>query len=103
MGTSAFRYVLLLRRLTTEAYLGEIRITEDKSTLPLFILIVGESVARNHRSLYNYSLQTTPYMSALQSEGSFYVFSDVLSPNALTDVALSKIMTFYRTGASGMW
>lgn len=44
---------------------------------PNIVIVIGESFNRHHSSLYGYSLETNPRLSA---DSSLYIFSDVISP-----------------------
>lgn len=55
-------------------------------------LVIGESVQRDHWSLYGYPLHTTPRIDALRD--SLAIFNDALSPSIYTMHALPYILTF---------
>ena len=67
-------------------------ITKEGTPGRIIVLVMGESSSRKHYSLYGYPRPTTPRLDALKSE--FFVFSDVISPNAHTVPVLRKIFTF---------
>ncbi len=65
---------------------------EMKSNTPqTYVIVLGESVNRNHLSLYGYTRETTPNLDALKSE--LIVFKDVVSPFAQTRPSLSVALT----------
>lgn len=69
-------------------------ILENNSSIKNFVLILGESISRNHMSLYNYQHKTTPLLDTLKEEGNLFVFNDVISPHAQTIPAIKKIFSF---------
>ncbi len=69
-------------------------IISNTSEIPNIVLIIGESTQRNYMSLYGYPLNTTPFLKSLQEKGNLYVFNDVISPHAHTDLSLQKVLTF---------
>ncbi len=79
------------------------RILYDESSIPYVVYILGESTSRHHLSIYDYRLNTTPYMSERERKGELIKFTDVISPNAHTMEVLGKLFTFYRQGAKGNW
>ena len=81
----------------------EINFTKNNSSINNFIFIVGESTSRNHMSLYNYNLNTTPLLNSRRAEGELYVFNNALSPNAYTIPVMEKLFTFYDNKAKGKW
>lgn len=65
---------------------------EMKDTTPqTYVIVLGESVNRNHLSLYGYTRETSPYLDTLRSE--LIVFKDVVSPFAQTRPSLSVALT----------
>jgi len=56
-----------------------------------YVFVVGESLTRNHMSLYGYWRDTTPELSRLSGE--LAVFRDVVSPHSHTDQSLELVLT----------
>jgi hypothetical protein len=56
-----------------------------------YVFIIGESLTRNHMSLYGYWRDTTPALEAVASE--MAVFSDVVSPHSHTEESLELVLT----------
>ncbi len=56
------------------------------------LLIIGESAARNHHSVYGYPLPTTPNIEALKD--SIGIYRDVVGSSASTGDCVPKILTF---------
>ncbi|MDQ1339382.1 MAG: hypothetical protein QG567_534 [Campylobacterota bacterium] len=70
------------------------RITYNK---PLFydkiIIIMGESVNRNHMSIYNYPLNTTPFLDYLANQPHGFVFDNVVAPTNQTRYSIPIMLT----------
>lgn len=56
------------------------------------VLVIGESLTRQHMSLYGYGRNTNPLLS--QPDSSLTVYSDVVSPQVHTIPVIRKVMTF---------
>ena len=48
------------------------------------VIIIGESEAKNHSSLYNYNYPTNPRLEQLRTDSSLFVFQNVTSSASLT-------------------
>ena len=59
------------------------------------ILVIGESFARNHSSIYNYNKLTNPCLSALKAGGLLFAFDDVDAPAPRTIEAIRYMMSTY--------
>ena len=59
------------------------------------IVIVGESFARSHSSLYGYSRETNPGLRALTEQGDLFAFTDVTSPSTSTLESFREILGSY--------
>ncbi|MDR1370417.1 MAG: sulfatase-like hydrolase/transferase [Dysgonamonadaceae bacterium] len=57
-----------------------------------FIVIIGESLSRNHMQLYGYSRPTTPNLESMKNE--LRVYNDVVSPYTHTIAVLKQALTF---------
>ncbi len=57
-----------------------------------FIVIIGESLTRNHMELYGYTRPTTPLLDSMKND--LHVYTDVVSPNTYTIGVLKKALTF---------
>lgn len=63
-----------------------------KSSAPqTYVIVIGESLNRNHLSLYGYTRETSPNLKRLKSE--LIVFDNVVSPFAQTRPSLSVSLT----------
>jgi heptose-I-phosphate ethanolaminephosphotransferase len=56
-----------------------------------YVFVIGESLTRNHMSLYGYWRETTPRLAALAPE--MAVFTDVVSPHSHTEPSLELVLT----------
>lgn len=56
------------------------------------IVVIGESLTRNHMGLYGYSRQTTPLLS--QKLSNLYVYTDVVSPQVHTIPVIRSLLSF---------
>ena len=57
-----------------------------------FIVIIGESLSRNHMELYGYSRPTTPNLESMKED--IHVYTDVVSPHTHTIAVLKQALTF---------
>lgn len=65
-----------------------------KNPVKNVIFIIGESLQRNHMSLYGYYLDTTPRLITLRNSGNLAAFSDVVSPESGTEASLRRVLNF---------
>ncbi len=65
-----------------------ISLSPTEKKLPNILWIVGESVAKNHMSLYGYTRKTTPNLDQLRDDGILFPFQNVVSigPHTLISV-----------------
>lgn len=61
---------------------------ENKATI---VVIIGESLTRNHCSLYGYCRATTP---KLDRRNDIVVYQNVVAPDFMTQTVLQKVLTF---------
>lgn len=59
--------------------------------VPYVVYILGESVDRNHMSLYGYNLETTPLLQKRADNGELAVFTDTISCANGTAMAMSLV------------
>lgn len=81
----------------------DIKIQSNQSHIKNIVLVIGESLGRNHMSLYGYSLPTTPFLDSLYRQGELYRFSDVICPSLYTSASIQKIMSFFNNESKGKW
>ena len=72
----------------------EPEITENRSTVPYVVFILGESTARKRLHLYGYPLDNTPNLDELDRQGELAVFRDVIAPQGATAAVLRELFTF---------
>ena len=84
-----FREERALARRHTQPF--EVRTQPDKMPR-LVVLVIGESHARSHMSLYGYPRDTNPLLSARRDE--LAVYTDVVSPQVHTIPVLRAALTF---------
>jgi heptose-I-phosphate ethanolaminephosphotransferase len=59
----------------------------------LYVIVIGESLNKNHMALYGYHRNTTPLLDELNKEGKINVFSNVYSSHTHTVPVLTKALT----------
>ncbi|RHJ79740.1 DUF1705 domain-containing protein [Parabacteroides sp. AM08-6] len=79
------------------------QITENASTIQNIVLILGESLSRNHMSLYAYDKPTNPLLTALREKGELIRFNNVVSPSLSTLDVMSRVLTFYDNDSNQEW
>lgn len=62
------------------------------------VVIIGESHAKSHSSLYGYNKQTNPLLEKLKRNSSLFVFTNVKSPAVFTVRAFKYILNTMQTG-----
>lgn len=55
------------------------------------VIVIGESISKNHFNLYGYERNTTPLLNAIK--GDILSYNNVITPNAFTADALKKALT----------
>lgn len=73
----------------------------SKAERNLYVLIMGESTARNHMSLYDYDRNTNPRLTELADE--MVVFEDVVSPHSHTLPVFKKALFLREREPSQNW
>lgn len=72
----------------------DITVAEDSgSEKPTLVMIIGESLSREHMSVYGYSRDTTPLLKKMEQDSAIYVFSKAMSPGTHTVEAFKGILT----------
>lgn len=72
--------------------------TEDSLDI---VMVIGESSARLHNSLYGYPLNTNPAMSTIAD--SLFLFSDAIGSSSSTAGNMPRILTFMPDSILGKW
>ncbi len=70
------------------------KISENNSTIPYIVFVIGESATRNHMSLYGYKLETNPLLQKRLAAGELIRFDDVIACGNFTSIVMSKLGTF---------
>lgn len=65
--------------------------SKDEAVAQTYVVVIGESLSRNHMSLYGYPRKTTPFLDDLGQE--LIRFEDVVAPYAQTKPSLSVSLT----------
>ena len=69
-------------------------ILKNNSIIENIVVILGESTAKNHMSLYNYQHKTTPLLDSLKEKGNLFIFNDVISSHSQTLPSVKKMFSF---------
>lgn len=67
------------------------------------VLVIGESYIKQHAQLYDYYLNTTPFMSSEKEKGNLIVFNDVVTPANNTTVVLKNMLCCNDVGNGEAW
>ncbi len=81
----------------------DVRVDSCSFTSPKIVLIIGESVSRNHSQQYGYWQPTTPRQAWFESTGDMVKFTDVVSPWNLTSFVFKLMFSTYTVGDRGEW
>ena len=68
----------------------------DEVTPPYFVLIIGESFARYHSSIYGYDKLTNPILGSLKDSSFLFRFDSIDAPAPTTSLALEFVLSTYR-------
>jgi heptose-I-phosphate ethanolaminephosphotransferase len=67
------------------------------------VVVLGESVDRNHMGIYGYDVDNTPYISRRIANGEVYVYNDVISSANFTTESMRMMFTYANKGDSKHW
>lgn len=81
----------------------KIQVDSCSYTSPNIVLIIGESLSRNHSEQYGYWQPTTPRQIELEKSGLLTKFSDVICPWNLTSFVFKLMFSTYTVGDEGEW
>lgn len=70
-------------------------IVSNGETPDYVVLLVGESFAKSHSSLYGYDKETNPLLGEMVRDSSLYIYNDVTASCTKTIQAFKSIMTSY--------
>ncbi|MCQ2194079.1 MAG: phosphoethanolamine transferase [Paludibacteraceae bacterium] len=89
--TDSFREYEYLNSITSQNLpYPETLVSND--TIDNIIIVIGESASRNHHSVYNYTLPTTPRLK--KKEDKLLFFNDAISAFSTTSESMKMFMTF---------
>ena len=86
----------IVRKATTHsraARHGTVAAQTTAGPRPNIVLVIGESLAASHLSLYGYARDTTPKLRALEAEGALVTFDDAVVMGPHTRTSVPYIMT----------
>lgn len=89
-GTGDVQEEINARRLMVAAYQEPIT-ASDVDQAQTYIIVIGESLTRNHMGLYGYARNTTPELNKLRSE--LLIFDNTISSHAQTQPSLRNALT----------
>lgn len=86
--------------ISLEYHLTNPKISTSENTLPpqYVVIIIGESFAPSHSSLYGYGKETNPLLKGLVDCGNLIVYNHVTSPMTHTKTAFRYILNTFRLG-----
>lgn len=90
--------VRTLRRVTDKATVDSCAFTSPK-----IVLIIGESLSRNHSQQYGYWQPTTPRQAWFEGTGDMVKFTNVVCPWNLTSFVFKLMFSTYTVGKKGEW
>lgn len=80
-----------------------VRLTKEGDKIKNVVFVIGESLNRDHMSLYGYPLKTTPALDLLR--GNIFKYEDVISSSPSTFVSINNMFSFAgnNPSSSGLW
>jgi heptose-I-phosphate ethanolaminephosphotransferase len=90
--------IMILRNSTDKA-----EVDSCSFTSPKIVLIIGESLSKNHSQQYGYWQPTTPRQSWFEGTGDMVKFTDVVCPWNLTSFVFKLMISTYTVGDKGEW
>lgn len=70
---------------------------------PTLVLIIGESLARKHSSLYGYDKETSPYQKNMEKQGKLTLFSNIVTPYNITADIIPYIFSLNNIDDNRYW
>ena len=102
-------YSVLANRLAAKQ-VGELMEVTEKAKVsacsfrcPNIVLIIGESYAKHHSSLYGYFMPTAPRQEKMMREGNLVRFSDVVSGWNITSYVFKNMLSTHVVGDAAEW
>lgn len=81
----------------------QVKILSNQSQIKNVVLILGESLGRNHMSLYGYPLPTTPLLDSLHQQEELVKFTNVICSSLYTSQSIQRIMSFFNNESDQKW
>ncbi|WP_425883668.1 phosphoethanolamine transferase [Parabacteroides sp. ASD2025] len=80
-----------------------VRLTKEGDKIKNVVFVIGESLNRDHMSLYGYPLKTTPALDLLR--GNIFKYEDVISSSPSTFISINNMFSFAGNdpSSSGLW
>lgn len=78
-------------------------LTQNISSIPYVVIILGESQSKWHMNAYGYPLPTTPNLNKRIKNGETCLFDSAQTPCTVTSEAIRQIMTFYTDQSARTW
>ena len=96
---------IIMRNFSKDALktIKDCKIYNCKYTSPTIVLIIGESHARKHSSLYGYAKDTTPFQKQMEVQGNLTAFTDVVTPYNITADIIPLIFSLNNIDDKGYW
>ena len=89
-GSMGLQQEIALRKSLIENTLADAKISQPELA-QTYIFVIGESMNRNHMSVYGYHRNTTPFLSQLDENS--VIFENVISSHAQTNASLRVALT----------
>jgi len=70
----------------------DLEVKQCKIDYDTVLIIQGESANKNHMSIYNYSIETTPFLNGLSKMDNFYKY-DIIAPSNQTRYSVPMMLT----------
>lgn len=86
-----------------KATIDKVSVDSCSYTSPNIVLIIGESLSKNHSQQYGYWQPTTPRQTWLEKTGRLVKFTDVVTPWNLTSFVFKLMFSTYTVGDKGEW
>lgn len=67
------------------------QLDSHETNIDTYVIVIGESVRRDHVSLYGYHRETTPFID--KQKNNLFVFEKAIAPAPITTMSLASILT----------
>lgn len=91
-----------------EHFLGVVRtdlpkVKTSNRQIPYVVIVLGESLSKQHQSLYGYYLNTTPLLKERLQKNELIKFDNVVTAKAVTNEAIRRVLTLYDDTKKEPW